>query len=231
MSLKHWLTRKLITTYTIIFIAFVTILGFMPSPIAATTLGPVRDYMVETDDGQHVIVMLTQDDEEYKAFWFRPRFERDEKIRDIYQMSGLYKKDGSTTPIWTVNWYSPVICPSQNGQQLARFGYTPIGDYRSLAIAFYHQGQEIKRYLVNDLVRDPWTLPHVQGWYDKIECRGNANRLKVFTWNNEMFKFDTITGELVEQELGRLESSIQLIIFGEIIAFAFIAYAFWASTR
>src|SRR5437763_16558879 len=67
-------------------------------------------YSVTSSDGKYIFVMLAPIDLEHDGIQW-PEEKRLEaiRLRKRYSGSGLYLKNATTTPIWTVTWYSPVV--------------------------------------------------------------------------------------------------------------------------
>ena len=117
-----------------------------------------------------------------------------------YTKSGLYRNDGSTTPLWSVQWYAFTVHLSDNGQHLVRMGPWASGG-SSLAVAFYDRGKLTKSYSVDDLVADIDHLPHSIShfmWRKEVIFDEQANRLTITTLNDERYVFDTAIGEIIE---------------------------------
>ena len=76
-------------------------------------------YKQVTKNGKYVFVMLvhTAGDQESKA------------LQAQYPNSGLYRNDGSRTPLWNVGWYAFKVDVSSDGKHLVKGGEWPqIGD-------------------------------------------------------------------------------------------------------
>jgi hypothetical protein len=161
--------------------------------VRADSLALPTTYTQVTKNGQFLFVMLG-------AFY-------PEKLRDKYPGSGLYKNDGSTTPLWRVDWFAYAVYVSSDGKHMARHGDWPsLGDQgRTRAVTFYRDGTEIKTYRVNELVPDPGAMPrsvsHYQ-WHRPWVFDGERNRLTITTLEakgspGRTYVFDLSTGEIV----------------------------------
>ena len=42
-------------------------------------------------------------------------------IRDKWTVSGMYRNDGSTTPLWTVDWYAYEVDVPNGGEHVVRY--------------------------------------------------------------------------------------------------------------
>ena len=156
-----------------------------------------HDYTQEVGQ-KYVFVMLSTDDPSTKAADMQ-----DENIRSKYSKSGLYTKGESLEPLWTVDWYSFRVNISSDGKYLIRWGDWPIvSDYDALAFAFYENGQEIKRYVVKDLVASPSLIPETVSHYEWEENSSFGDEQKtlwVMTLNKEEYTFDITTGNIVKK--------------------------------
>jgi hypothetical protein len=180
---------------------------------------PEFDYIQEVGDGQFVFVMLSIEDD--PSAYGQGGAVQDQNIRQQYSQSGLYENDVSTTPLWTVDWYAFQVEISSDGKYLVRWGPWPFHeDYDELALAFYKDGVEIKRYTVNDLVADPKSLPRSVShyfWVKETSFNPTTNVLHLETQNGEVYDFDVTTEEKsTESEL--LPSNIvRVVIIGILI--------------
>ena len=99
-------------------------------------------YTMESSDKRYIFVML------------RSCLHDEDAHSDKYRQSGLYLNDGSTAPLWTVDWRgcSVVLLPS-DGVHVVRKGVTHDSeDYTDEAITFFSNGSRLKSYRVCDLV-------------------------------------------------------------------------------
>ena len=174
--------------------------------------GVTKDYSFATEDGKYLFVMLVPDQEESVAAEDR---ELDPKMREIYERSGLYLNDGSTSPLWTVDWYAAEVYVSSDGLHLVRVGLWPTyesdKDFEKngralgqLALAFYQGGKKVRDYDISQLIQKPGKLPrgrsHFQ-WRERIWLDESAHRLNVITHDEQKLVFDLLTGKVVERRL------------------------------
>src|SRR4051812_21320808 len=67
-------------------------------PISHQTLSP---------DGRFVFVIIgPYSAEEEPTHWIGEYAAKVKAVRDKWTVSGMYRNDGSTTPLWTVDWYA-----------------------------------------------------------------------------------------------------------------------------
>jgi hypothetical protein len=108
-------------------------------------------FTMESADKKYIFVML-------KSCYRGERAGRYDS--DRYPQSGLYLNDGSTTPLWTVDWCGAVVLPS-DGVHVVREGWEGTSEsWTEEAITFFADGRRLKSYRVCDLVTIPWLLPH-----------------------------------------------------------------------
>jgi hypothetical protein len=182
-------------TYVRIGLAALIIL-MMPQSVAADSPAPPRDYTVVTEGGEFIFVMLAREGlSEYNQVGF---IRRDEEIRRKYRQSGLYRNDGSTTPLWTVDWYSFKVEVASDGRHLAKHGPWAQG-YSELALAFYEDGREIARYRVEQLVTIPFFpfLPHSKSHYEWLKTSEYDDKqgvLEIETMSGEKYTFNIAGG-------------------------------------
>ena len=220
--------------------------GMVLAPAAAhadseARLGP---YKLETADRRYVFVMA------------RSCFQRGdvrEELIDGYTQSGLYRNDGSKTPLWTVDWCGGVWLPS-DGIHLVRSGGW-VSFYGEEAFSFFSRGELLHTYAVRDLVDFPWLLPHSVShfsWLRSIEAEGgtsvyplegrqreplaeagptprqHAGRVRVETLHGDRYVFALETGATVSSHRPLRNVARGL---GVAMVLAWIAYVVVASRR
>lgn len=114
---------------------------------------PQRSYTAETSDKKYIFVIRRTDGEDYL-------------VGDKYKWSGMYANDGSSEPLWTVDWQQRVYLPD-DGKHVVRIGgwndYS--ATYREESFAFFSDGKPLKAYRVNELITFPYLLPHSSAGY------------------------------------------------------------------
>lgn len=115
-----------------------------------------------------------------------------------------------------VVWYAFDVDVSSDGKHLVRWGPWPRLDDvlagQTLALSFYENGREIKKYRVKDLIARPKYLPscmsHYQ-WLKESTFDDKRNRLTVLTLKGyggekeRRYVFDVTSGSLVSATLSR----------------------------
>ncbi|GEM_PF-1732264 len=122
--------------------------------------------------------------------------------------------DGTLLAQWrTAGWYSEDLELAYDGMVLMRTGSWASGDQETdpvestLAMAFYREGRELKRYQVGDLVQDRTKLvPTSAGWWWKYgsgrtEWHKDRESIHVVSTADGLeYRFSLATGEIVGME-------------------------------
>ena len=169
-----------------------------------------RGYAIPTPNKKYVFRMVTGG-----SYSTAHVFPRDKKwyrertyIPPAYPSSGMYRNDGSKTPLWTVAWYAFEVIPFSDGEHVVRFGPWP-SEYNQLAIAFHHRDKEIARYRIDELVKEPRLLPKTVShffWKAGVVYDDKQGLLYLGTLNGELYSFDSRTGKHTEhkcEEIGK----------------------------
>jgi hypothetical protein len=174
--------------------------------------GPVS-YTMTTPDGQYIFAMDATGDATGREHLSVPQF--------IYAQSGMYKNDGSTTPLWTVGWVGYAMPVDEH--TVIRQGRWPRSeDPDSEALSFFRDGALVKTYSVGDLIYFRQFLPHTVSHYEWAKKRAvpvklgivstldlaagfpevvDAQTVSIETLEGAVYKFDTATGEIVSSTL------------------------------
>jgi len=178
---------RVIKLFAVIFVLFV-----LPVQALADSPAPPKDYKLETENNEYVFVMLATPE------WAKYQHSG---IREVYPRSGLYRNDGSTTPLWEVYWYSFEVYPSSDGRHLVRMGPWA-SSTGQLALSFHRDGKEIKSYMIKDLVRDEKKLDYaVSHFFWKSELRYDDEKGLLFlkTKDDQTYLFSVKTGEILPE--------------------------------
>lgn len=154
-----------------------------------------------SDDNQFVLVMVSPLPVDEDAG--HPAYDNDE-IRDIrakYTESGLYRNDGSATPLWKIayhNWTHQAFL-DKSGKHLVIADDDWFDSYGHVA-TFYAGGVQLASYSMTDLfssIRMRCSVSYVQ-------CRSvdfDTERLTLTTSTDQgdVIVFDATTGQIVEQ--------------------------------
>lgn len=159
------------------------------TPAFADSPAPPQDFKKLSENQEYVFVMLAPGE----------GAQRDLDIRRIYRQSGLYQNDGTSTSLWTVDWYAFEVFPSSDGEHLVRMGPWA-SSTEQLAVAFYQNGKEITRYQIKDLVRDESKLMHTVShffWRSELSYDDKQTVLLLKTIDNQTYRFSAATGQIL----------------------------------
>lgn len=151
----------------------------------ADSLAPPRPYVAQSADGRFIFVMSLP-----RAMTWKNK---------IYSVSGLYRNDGSTEPLWTVDWYAFEVVVASDGSHVIRLGPWASA-YDDEAFTFFSDGKEIKSYEIDDLVWNPRSLPRSVShfsWLADSRLDDDAGTWSIRTLNGEYYKFSISTGEIL----------------------------------
>lgn len=196
-----------------------TILGFLflTEPAFASYGVSADGYTIETENKRFILVL----------HWRKPDGTLVKmKGLEKYPANGLYRNDGSTEPLWTVDWCN-IAMPLNDGRHAIRFGRGgngPQTGYVNESFAFLCDGKVLKSYSVQDFIEFPTLLPHsvcpgFAVWMADSPSREfrfalsgnqtfsmnvpapdeNAHTLPINTLHGDRFIFDYTTGEIVSE--------------------------------
>ncbi|HJZ56558.1 MAG TPA: hypothetical protein VKE74_16450, partial [Gemmataceae bacterium] len=129
------------------------------------------------------------------------------EIRRTYTQSGMYRNDGSTEPLWTVDWYAYGVHLTSDGVHLIRPGgwgrlradMTP--DFDSEAVSFFANGRLLRTYRIGELVDDldPFERSASHFRWQQEGRVGGEFAYTITTLDGNRFVFDVRTGEIVSE--------------------------------
>ncbi len=168
-----------------------------------------NSYQDIVGNDQYVFVMLVENSESLIS-----------SSGEQYPSSGLYRNDGSNNPLWTVDWFAFTVYVSSDGQHIARMGPWPSlkgkrePDVQELAVAFYENGELLKRYIISDLISKPKSLPssvsHFE-WKKDVSFDDTLERLTIITTEENKYVFDIKSGEMVMEAMSTTDSTTENI--------------------
>src|SRR2546428_329551 len=124
-------------------------------PALADSPAPPRSYKKVAAGGKYVFVMIAPGTVEEDVWrWNEETAAGIRKIRRVYPRSGLYRNDGSTEPLWTVDWYAHGVEVASDGVHLIRHGPWASSTDQE-AISFFANGKLLRTYLIRELVDNP----------------------------------------------------------------------------
>ncbi len=182
-------------------LVIVGVLMLIALPVLADSAVPPRSYTVLSPNGQYVFVMiaplsLEEEVAQYEE-WYVARIR---EIRRTYPASGMYRNDGSTSPLWTVDWYASQVEVASDGMHLVRPGPAAMRPTDE-AVAFFANGQLVRAYRVADLVDLPWVLPRSVShllWQADARFDETSMRYTIRTNHGEQIVFDVTTGTMIQ---------------------------------
>jgi hypothetical protein len=142
-------------------------------------------------------------------------------IRQTYAQSGLYRNDGSSTPLWTVNWYAYDVDVASDGIHLVRHGpWASRADQE--AFSFFANGKLVRTYAISELIDLKFLLPHSVShfqWSEGGQLDDAALRYAVRTKDSNSFVFDITNGSIVQETRhGRAMKWAGLVAIAVVIA-------------
>ncbi len=175
-----------------VFIKFylAAIILMTPLFVYADKEAPPKSYEEFSPDKKFVFVMIAPIDYSRDGRYFGEEgVAKEKRIRATYPKSGMYSNDGSTKPLWTVDWYSRFVLVASDGIHLVRMGPWAMKGSNE-AFTFFANGKKIRSYKINDLVRSIKDLPHTAShfsWlgYDGIKLDESKFTFSVSTLNDE----------------------------------------------
>lgn len=193
------------------------------APVYGDTIIEPFSHATVSPDGKYVLVMIALVPPEREGMGLRSDDQQKGRtLRAKYAVGGLYRNDGSMTPLWAVTWYAYSVLVASDGIHLVRQG--PWAENSSTeAFSFFENGKEIRSYRVGDLVDTILTLPHSVSHFiwEQSMSLDDANRvLTVTTLNKDRYAIDITTGKVISSYRPiRIAASITACLFVMAIAF------------
>lgn len=201
-------------------------------------------YSTPSPDGKYLFVMLAPPSDDPAR---NPdNTEQAKDLRRKYPASGLYRNDGSTTPVWTADWYAYGVFPADDGVHLVREDSpsrmlasfvakrlpeeTVREQLAGPALSFVADGKVLKTYTIGELVARPDELPcsvkHVL-WMAGGMITRDGRRFVLLTQDSQQVVFDLDTGAVVSRKTAGL-GNVQVWVARGLMAFValFLAAAF-----
>jgi hypothetical protein len=177
----------------------VLILAIAAPDAAAYKPAPPRTYATESPDGRHVFVMISPLAEARELeMWIEETQNKIKAIRGKFPRSGMYRNDGSTEPLWAVDWYAYVVHVPSGGEYVVRYTAGGYGWMDQPALVFYHQGTLLRAYEIGDLVTIPALIDHGD-WLGGRTLDDAARTIEVTTELGDRYVFDVRTGEMISR--------------------------------
>lgn len=176
-------------------------LVFIAVAITETVYGdspaPPSTYTTISPGGEYIFVMLAPGSFVATETHY-PQAEQLRRIREKYKQSGLYRNDGSTDALWTVDWYAFSVAICSDGVHLVRPGPWP-STSRQEAVSFFAGGKLLKSYRINQLVDLPILMPRSIShfaWRAAATLNDDKKIYHLRTLHGETYRFDVTTGRI-----------------------------------
>lgn len=149
-----------------------------------------------------------------------------------YPKSGLYKNDGSITPIWTVDFYSHLTYVTSEGKYLVEMGPWPElnknrePDTSFIAFSLYEKGKKYNDFTIKEFISFPSALQksvsHYE-WLKDISFNSEKGQLKILTTQFDYYVIDVRTGNYL------FKFKFWYLTF--VVIFIIVAIIIWAKKR
>lgn len=183
------------------FIKFYLFLLILLIPVAVfgDTLALPRTYSVNSADNKFIFVMIAPIEIERDGISYgEDGMQEARRIRVKYSKSGMYAANGSTEPLWTVEWYAHSVISASDGVHLIRKG--PWASKMSdEAFTVFAGGTEIRSFKISELITTTKDLPRSVShfiWEKSMSLNDENKTVSVVTLKGEKFIFDYQTGFL-----------------------------------
>jgi len=201
---------------------------------SSTAIGdsPLPEYSnrKESPNGKFLFVMISAYPAESDGKgYIEPLFSEIKKIRSTYPISGLYRNDGSTVPLWTVDWFAHQVEPLSDGIHIVRRGPWASSSL-SEAVSFFAEDELTRTYTVADLVGDPEGMPHSVShfrWRSYEWLNDSSKTYTIITKHNEYHLFNVTKGEII------ISINLNHAIFGiaVFLVCSFSGYRWWRRAK
>ena len=175
--------------------AIMTAVFFAVSP-AAIFADETKSYEQLSPNGKYLFVMLAKGTDTTKV----------DTLKKKYSHSGLYKANNTGKPLWRINWYASTVHISSDGMHLVRIGRPIVEamngkpDMEQLAVAFYKNGSQTRKYLIRDLIPAPSKLVKSgKGfkWQDRIAFDDDSGKLEITLVTGQVKVFSVKSGKII----------------------------------
>ena len=187
--------------------AFLFLLLIITTPLFAygDKEAPPRSYAISSPNNKFIFVMIAPNAFELVSFYSDETKQEAKRVREKYSKSGMYLNDGSTTPLWTVDWYSRSVLIASDGVHLIRRGPWALKSSNE-AFTFFANGKAVRSYKIRDLVKSIKDLHHTVSHFsweapDSMKLDEDKHTLSVSTLNNEHYIFDYRTGKRLSKTI------------------------------
>lgn len=217
----------------------ILVILFTPLCVEAAPYSHVKT----SDDKKFLFVMITPIDPTLgKRCCTTPGQIEERRLRETYPSSGMYLNDGSTTPLWTVDWWARDVIVPSDGEHVISFGKPH--EMTGEALTFFRRNEVLRSYTLGELAEKKQLIPGPSGehiWLNKTWLKRTKSHLVVETvdvskvlgmpkknFRGHRYDFDYTTGEMVFN--GRMLDTIGwTVVISFVIGFLLLVlYAFCA---
>ncbi len=126
---------------------------------------------------------------------------------------GLAFRVKTHEPLWRIDWFAQRIVLADDGVTLIRFGpwASDIKNLSDVAVVFYKEGKEIKKYFVKEFVQDPSRIIRTAAHYywrideaipgvistKKVGFSEDGKTFTIVTVDDNAYVFSMETGEIL----------------------------------
>lgn len=175
---------------------FLALALLSPTVVVADRPAPQREYTVSSTNGRYEFTM-------YPTGQPTPS---SAPHGDAFRVN----PDGTREFLWKVEqWFSPQTFLADDGRSLVRMGpWAALPASAELAVAFYRDGREVRRYVVADLIDDTSSLVRSVShymWQSNLSgypLLRSDGKFLVQTVEGRVLAFDVLTGELCGDQSG-----------------------------
>lgn len=182
-------------------VAWAVAFSALAAAVRADSVVPPFSYTKPSPDGRFLFVMIAPEWGDGANVWNKKKAAEIRAVRDTYPRSGLYRNDGSITPLWTVDWYAGDVEVASDGVHLVRHGPWA----RSLdneAFSFFANGRLVRTYAIGELVDVEFLLPQTVSHFTWCRSRSYdeaALHYAIVTEDGNEFVFDVASGSIVRE--------------------------------
>lgn len=203
-------------------------LGLVGTPaITNAALPSLESWTHVSSDGQYVLVMISplSAAEEVE---FSDADADVKMIRATYMQSGLYRNDGSTSPIWTIPFkdvtHEVYLGPQGKYLMLAHDGGSNWSGHLGHLVTFYSDGRELASYTDEKLFSlVELGLPQVaRSEYDNLAFDPQGMTFTIFGSQGVRIVFDVTSGQVI-----RHVSPVPMYVAAAILLFTSLVVIGW----
>jgi hypothetical protein len=189
----------------------------LPLLANADTKVPPRSYVQPSADNKFLFVMIAPIDINLDGITQNEAGKKEaRRVRETYLSSGMYLNDGSTNPLWTVDWHSNRVFVSSDGEHVIRLGGYAT-ELSEEALTFFRRNEVLRSYTISDLIDFKFLNGNFNtGWNDTLSLDDEKRTFCVSTSQKDSYVFDYTTGEMVSSRrpLRMFGAALAVIILG-----------------